>query len=323
MGCCTSQINHDLEMAIQKVKEVESQSTYEEEYVVPPRYMYLKKETPFLVPPLGKVCIYSKCLQDLKSVLERAKIKYEKEKGSETFQQLYIEAKKLFEKYETSHQRDMQIIKAATNRAKHEQPSNLIIINLLKALWQTQKYGINSFERTNCIYTLLNVSENLIHYFLEINNTNSFEKIDEENITSLKNFFQGKDATNVVDLTECCCQWIQIAKKEPTNMIMSKFQIFKQFTDDVSKLKEFINARIELAKILDPTFLLDANARRALATYAEIDVIINNCLRLQMNPNNEMMKKAMEIRHAFSVEILHKELEKTTSGYVGSLMALY
>ena len=245
MGCCTSQINHDLEMAIQKVKEVESQSTYEEEYVVPPRYMYLKKETPFLVPPLGNLCIYSKCLQDLKSVLERAKIKSEKEKGSETFQQLYIEAKKLFEKYETSHQRDMQIIKAATNRAKHEQPSNLIIINLLKALWQTQKYGINSFERTNCIYTLLNVSENLIHYFLEINNTNSFEKIDEENITSLKNF---------VDLTECCCQWIQIAKKE--SIIMSKFQIFKQFTDDVSRVKESINARIELAKILDPTFFL-------------------------------------------------------------------
>ena len=26
MGCCTSQINHDLEMAIQKVKEIESQS---------------------------------------------------------------------------------------------------------------------------------------------------------------------------------------------------------------------------------------------------------------------------------------------------------
>ena len=112
---------------------------------------------------------------------------------------------------------------------------------------------------------LLNVSENLIHYFLEINNTNSFEKIDEENITSLKNFFQGKDATNVVDLTECCCQWIQIAKKETTNMIMSKFQIFKQFTDDVSRVKESINARIELAKILDPTFfLLDANAHRAL-----------------------------------------------------------
>ena len=44
MGCCTSQINHDLEMAIQKVKEMESQSTYEEEYVVPPRYMYLKKK---------------------------------------------------------------------------------------------------------------------------------------------------------------------------------------------------------------------------------------------------------------------------------------
>ena len=174
---------------------------------------------------------------------------------------------------------------------------------MLKALWQnTKKYGINSFERTNCIYTLLNVSENLIHYFLEINNTNSFEKIDEENITSLKNF---------VDLTECCCQWIQIAKKE--SIIMSKFQIFKQFTDDVSRVKESINARIELAKILDPTFfLLDANAHRALATYGEIDVIINNCLRFQMNPNNEMMKKAMEIRHAFSVEILHKELEKVT-----------
>ena len=72
MGCCTSQINHDLEMAIQKVKEIESQSRqHEEEYVVPPRYMYLKKETPFLVPPLGNLCIYSKCLQDLKSVLER------------------------------------------------------------------------------------------------------------------------------------------------------------------------------------------------------------------------------------------------------------
>ena len=195
----------------------------------------------------------------------------------------------------------MQTVKAATNRAEHEQPSNMIIINLLNVLWQTQKYGINSFERTNCIYTLLNVSENLIHYFLEINNTNSFEKIDEENITSLKNF---------VDLTECCCQWIQIAKKE--SIIMSKFQIFKQFTDDVSRVKESINARIELAKILDPTFfLLDANAHRALATYAEIDVIINNCLRLQMNPNNEMMKKAMEnVMHL--VEI-YKELEKMTN----------
>ena len=34
-----------------------------------------------------------------------------RKKEVETFQQLYIEAKKLFEKYETSHQRDMQIIK--------------------------------------------------------------------------------------------------------------------------------------------------------------------------------------------------------------------
>ena len=95
MGCCTSQINHDLEMAIQKVKEMESKSTYEEGYVVPPRYVYLKKETPFLVPPLGKVCIYSKCLQDLKSVLERAKIKYEKEKEAKRFSNYTLKQKYL------------------------------------------------------------------------------------------------------------------------------------------------------------------------------------------------------------------------------------
>ena len=42
-----------------------------------------------------------------------------------------------FEKYKTNHQRDMQTVTAATNRAKFEQPSNMIIINLLNVLWKT------------------------------------------------------------------------------------------------------------------------------------------------------------------------------------------
>ena len=243
MGCCaSSQINHDLEMAIQKLKEESQSRQHEEEYVVPPRYMYLKKETPFLVPPIGKLCIHSKCVQDLKIVIERAKVKAEKEKGSETFQQLYMEAQNLLENYKTNHQRDMQLVVAAINRAKNEEPSNMIIINLLNALWQTQKYGINDFERKDCIHILLNISEKLIHNFLETNNTKSIEKVEEENITNLNIFFQGKDGINFLDLIECCCQWIQIAKKETTNMIMSKFLIFKQFSDDISILKDFITA---------------------------------------------------------------------------------
>ena len=71
---------------------------------------------------------------------------------------------------------------------------------------------------------LLNISEKLIHNFLETNNTKSIEKVEEENITNLNNFFQGKDAINFLDLVECCCQWIQIGKNESS--IMSKFLIF-------------------------------------------------------------------------------------------------
>ena len=49
MGCCpsTPQIFHDLEVAIQQVKQKESSLSMaaqgEEEYAVPPRYMYLKQ----------------------------------------------------------------------------------------------------------------------------------------------------------------------------------------------------------------------------------------------------------------------------------------
>ena len=316
MGCCaSSQINHDLEMAIQKLKEESQSRQHEEEYVVPPRYMYLKKETPFLVPPIGNLCIYSKCLQDLKSVLERAKIKSEKEKGSETFQQLYTEAKKLFEKYETNHQRDMQTVRAATNRAKFEQPSNMIIINLLNVLWKTQWYGIKDFERTNCIHLLLNVSEKLIRDFLDFNNLKTIEKIEKENVTNLQKPFQGKISTNVTSfakLSESCRHWIQIGKKE--SIIMSKFQIFKQFSADLTNIQDIIKARIELAKILDPAFgeTLIANDPNALVTYTKINTIINNCIRLKMNQNSQMIKKAFEIRRTFGVEILHMEREKMT-----------
>ena len=126
MGCCqaTPQIFHDLEVAIQQVKQKESSLSMaaqgEEEYAVPPRYMYLKQETPFLVPPIRTLSIHDKCVQDLKGVIERANIESEKltaMKTNEVFQQLFGEAQNLFEKYKTNHQRDMQTVTAATNVA--------------------------------------------------------------------------------------------------------------------------------------------------------------------------------------------------------------
>ena len=324
MGCCpsTPQIFHDLEVAIQQVKQKESSLSMaaqgEEEYAVPPRYMYLKQETPFLVPPIRTLSIHDKCVQDLKGVIERANIESEKltaMKTNEVFQQLFGEAQNLFEKYKTNHQRDMQTVTAATNRAKFEQPSNMIIINLLNVLWKTQWYGIKDFERTNCIHLLLNVSEKLIRDFLDFNNLKTIEKIEKENVTNLQKHFQKKISTNLTSfakLSESCRHWIQIGKKE--SIIMSKFQIFKQFSADLTNIQDIIKARIELAKILDPAFgeTLIASDPNALVTYTKIDTNINNCIRLKMNQNSQMIKKAFEIRRTFGVEILHMEREKMT-----------
>ena len=157
----------------------------------------------------------------------------------------------------------MQTVIAATNRAKFEQASNMIIINLLNVLWKTQWYGIKDFERTNCIHLLLNVSEKLIRDFLDFNNLKTIEKNKKENVTSF------------AKLIESCRHWIQIGKKE--SIIMSKFQIFKQFSADLTNIQDIIKARIELAKILDPAFgeTLIANDPNALVTYTKIDTIIN------------------------------------------------
>ena len=69
---------------------MESKSTKDR---VPPRYVYLKKKH-ILVPPLGKVCIYSGATR-FKSVLERAKINMKRKKEAKRFSNYTLKQKKI------------------------------------------------------------------------------------------------------------------------------------------------------------------------------------------------------------------------------------
>ena len=302
MGCSCgkSQVEIDLEATLIEVKAAESRRAWSE---TPPRFAFLERKQPYLETPTDTLCIFSKVIINLKDVLKDAKIMVDEGKGkSETFQQLYNEANNFIKRFNDNFQRDMQLVVAATNRAQYEAPTEMIVINLLNALWRTKLYGLHHSSRVNCIIVLLTVSQNIMGKFVQEASTEFISTIETpEEMKPLK-----VQIDNYLLLSDCCCQWIQLGTQ--INAIMMHFMTFKQFNDNFGKINSFIDARSRLADMLSDGFFTIDTSKSHDQKFREVNAIIDRCERLSNNAvQDPLLKKAYEIKENFGVKILKVE----------------
>jgi hypothetical protein len=303
MGCSCgkSQVEIDLKASLVAVKAADERQVWSE---TPSRFAFLERKRPSLDIPTESLCIFSRVILNLKEILKEAKVMIDKGKGkSETFQELYNEANSFIHRFNNSFQRDMQLVVAATNRARCEEASEIIVIALLDVLWSTKAYGLHHSSRVNCIIVLLTVSQNLIGKFVQGTSTefiSTLETSEEMKSVNVK-------IKNFMLLTECCCQWIQFGTQ--INAITVHFMTFQQFNDNFSKMTSFIDARIRLALMLSDSFLTpDGSTSTHVKKFREVNANIDRYKSLSNSvAHDPLLEKAYKMKEQFSINALKME----------------
>ncbi len=303
MGCSCgkSQVEIDLEASLLAVKAADERQVWSEN---PSRFAFLERKRPSLDITTESLCIFSRVILNLKDILKEAKVMIGKGKGkSETFQVLYNEANSVIHRFNNSFQRDMQLVVAATNRARYEEASEIIVIALLEVLWSTKAYGLHHSSRVNCIIVLLTVSQNLIGKFVQGTSTEFISTLEtSEEMKSLN-----VKIKNFMLLTECCCQWIQFGTQ--INAITVHFMTFQQFNDDFSKMTSFIDARIRLVLMLSDSFLTpDGSTSTHVKKFREVNANIDRYKSLSNSvAHDPLLEKAYKMKEQFGINALKNE----------------